>query len=231
MYCINCGVKLADTEKRCPLCGVEVFHPDLSRPAGEPLYPRYRYPTVQIESRTALVIVTVLFLLPILITLLCDLQITGGITWSGFAAGALILVYELIVLPFWFRSPNPVVFVPCGFAAIGLYVLYINFAVAGNWFLSFAFPLIGFLGLLTTAVVTLVRYIRWGRLFIFGGAALALGLFMPVMELLIMLTFALPKFTAWSLFPLIPLVLLGGLLIFLGIHARSRDVMEQKFFI
>ena len=31
MYCINCGVKLADTEHICPLCGTEVFHPELMR--------------------------------------------------------------------------------------------------------------------------------------------------------------------------------------------------------
>lgn len=231
MYCINCGVKLADTEKHCPLCGIEVSHPTLSRPAGEPLYPRYRYPSVQVSPRGALTILTALFLLPILITLLCDLQVGGTVTWSGYVVGALLLIYELLVLPHWFSKRNPVIFVPCGFAAIGLYVLYINFAVNGNWFLSFAFPLIGFLGLVTTAVVTLVRYIRRGRLFIFGGAALALGLFMPVMELLIMVTFDISRFAAWSLFPFIPLMLLGGLLIFLGIHARSRDIMEQKFFI
>ena len=37
MYCIQCGVKLADTEKQCPLCGTVVFHPDLPRPEAEPL--------------------------------------------------------------------------------------------------------------------------------------------------------------------------------------------------
>ena len=39
MYCANCGVKLADTEKKCPLCGVMAFHPDIVRPEGESFYP------------------------------------------------------------------------------------------------------------------------------------------------------------------------------------------------
>ena len=26
MYCIKCGVELADSEKVCPLCGTRVFH-------------------------------------------------------------------------------------------------------------------------------------------------------------------------------------------------------------
>ena len=35
-------------------------------------------------------------------------------------------------LPLWFRRPNPVIFVPVDFAAIGLYLLYINFATGGR---------------------------------------------------------------------------------------------------
>ena len=26
-YCVNCGVKLAPSEKKCPLCGVPVVNP------------------------------------------------------------------------------------------------------------------------------------------------------------------------------------------------------------
>ena len=37
MYCINCGVKLADSEKRCPLCGTVPYHPDIVRQEGEAL--------------------------------------------------------------------------------------------------------------------------------------------------------------------------------------------------
>lgn len=39
MYCVNCGVKLEDTEKRCPLCQTVCYHPDILRPAAKPLYP------------------------------------------------------------------------------------------------------------------------------------------------------------------------------------------------
>ena len=35
MYCIKCGVELADSEKVCPLCGTRVFHPDLPCGSGE----------------------------------------------------------------------------------------------------------------------------------------------------------------------------------------------------
>ena len=42
MYCVNCGVELADSEKKCPLCGMPVFHPDIPRTPAEPPFPPTR---------------------------------------------------------------------------------------------------------------------------------------------------------------------------------------------
>lgn len=231
MYCINCGVKLADTEKQCPLCGVRVFHPDMEQPEGESLYPQGKYPVKKSRSWWPQIILSAMFLLPILITLLCDLQMNGEVTWAGFVIGALLVGYAAMVLPTWFRKPNPVIFVPCGFAAVGLYLLYIDLATGGNWFLSFAFPVTGGVGLIVTAVVTLLRYVRRGKLYIFGGAAVALGAFMLLVEFLVNLTFDIPRFLGWSLYPLVTLVLLGGMLIFLAICRPARETMERKLFI
>ena len=231
MYCIKCGVKLADSEKKCPLCGTVPFHPDIRLEEGEPLYPPDRYPRQQVNRKGILGVVTMLLLMPVFITLICDLSLHGRVTWSGYVMGAIALGYVAAVLPLWFRRPNPVIFVPCGFAAAGLYVLYIDLMTGGGWFLSFAFPVVGFLGLLVTAVVTLSRYIRRGRLYIYGGAMIALGAFMPLMELLMMITFRLPRFVGWSLYPLVALALLGGALIFLAICRPARESMERKMFL
>ena len=176
MYCVNCGVELADSETVCPLCGTRVFHPDLSRPQADAPYPPDHHVKPEDVNRSGILFVmTMLALLPAVICLLCDWRINGGIVWSGFAAGAIGLLYVLIVLPMWFKRPNPVIFVPVDFAAIGLYLLYIDLAVKGGWFLSFAFPVTAAIGLLLTAVVALVRYVRGGYLYIFGGALILAG--------------------------------------------------------
>lgn len=231
MYCINCGVKLADSEKRCPLCGTVPYHPDIVRQEGQALYPQDRYPQVRVGNKTVLGAVTILMLIPIFITLICDLGIHGRITWSGFVVGGILLCYIGAVLPQWFRNPNPAIFVPCAFLAVGLYVLYIDLALRGGWFLSFAFPVVGFLGILVTAVVVLTRYTRRGELYIFGGALIALGAFLPLMEYLMVLTFQMPKFVGWSLYPLVALVLMGGTLIFLAICRPAREAVERKTFL
>lgn len=231
MYCMRCGVQLADTENVCPLCGLPVFHPELVREEASPLYPAQREPNYQVSPTGGRIIVTTAFLLAALVTMVCDLQINRAIHWSGFVVGALMLCYVIAVLPCWFRRPNPVVLVPCDFAALGLYLLYIDLTTAGGWFLSFAFPVVAGAGLIVTAVVTLLRYLRRGMLYVFGGATIALGAFMPLMEFLLCLTFEKVHFVGWSWYPLTALVLLGGMLIFLAICRPAREEMEQKFFL
>ena len=230
MYCMQCGVKLSDTEKACPLCGTVCYHPDIPRPQAEPLYPHDRQPQPQVSPSGVMSALTILFLIPVLITLLCDLRINRAITWSGYAAGAIALAYEIFLLPGWFRRPNPVIFVPCCFAAVGLYLLYIDLHTGGSWFLSFAFPLVGGLCIIFTTLITLLRYVKRGRLYIFGGCAMALGAFMPLIEFLAVLTFHSPM-AVWSVYPFVALLLLGGYLIFLGICRPARESMERKFFI
>lgn len=231
MYCINCGVKLADTEEKCPLCGTVVFHPYLERKTEEKPYPQDRYPAPIPKSRLAQSIMTGVFLLPLLLVLLADLQDNGIVTWSGFVIGALLVSYVIVVLPVWFQKPNPVIFVPCAFGAVGVYLLYISVATDGGWFLTFAFPVLGGVGLVVTAVVTLLRYVGKGRLYIFGGASIAMGGMTLLTEFLMDLTFGFPRFLGWSLYPLVTLVLLGGVLIFLAICRSAREVMERKLFI
>lgn len=229
MYCIKCGVKLADTEKKCPLCDTVVYHPDLQQAPQPPLYPANKLPKSNSGSKVLNGAVIMLFFIPLLVCFFADLSLDGNMEWFGYVAGALLMAYVAIALPLWFRKPNPVVFVPCDFAAAGGYLLYINRATEGDWFLTFAFPVVGGMGLLTCAVVTLFYYLRRGRLYILGGAFMALGAFMLLIEFLLNVTFGLPMI-GWSIYPLVVLVLFGGLLIYFAINSSAREMIERKLF-
>lgn len=232
MYCIKCGVELADSEKSCPLCQTPVFHPMFPRPKGEPLYPASESPPRKMRPWGLLIVVTaLLYLLPSIVTILIDLQVRGTITWSGYVVGALLVSYVAAVLPAWFHRPNPVIFLPCDFVALGLYLLYISLVTEGRWFLTFAFPVLGGIGLIVTSVVTLCRYIHRGRLYVFGGASVTLGLFMPVLELLLNHTFHRPRFIGWSLYPLSALVILGIILLVIAMCRPVRESFRKRFFL
>ena len=84
MYCANCGVILADNLSECPLCGTRAYHPDIDRKPSEGQYPHSKFPKKQKRTLVGQSIFSILYLLPLLIVPLCDIQINGQITWSGF---------------------------------------------------------------------------------------------------------------------------------------------------
>ena len=164
-----------------------------------------------------------------LVCFFADWFLDGKVEWFGYVAGALVVAYVAFALPLWFDKPNPVIFVPCNFVTTALYLLYINFAVHGNWFMSFALPVVGGICLVTCAVVTLMHYLHRGKLYILGGAFMALGAFMLLIEFLLKITFSLP-FMGWSIYPLVVLFLFGGLLIYFAVNRAARETLERKLF-
>ena len=231
MYCVKCGVELADSEKKCPLCGTPVFHPDIERKPAEPPFPPDRRHAENVSRVGILFVLTVLFVLPAAICLLCDWRINGGIVWSGFVVGGLLLLYTTVVLPLWFRRPNPVIFVPIDFAVLGLYLFYINFATHGHWFLTFALPVTGTAMVLVTAMVALLRYVPAGALYICGGALLLSGGFAVLVEFLLNLTFRLHDTFLWSFYPLAACTVLGAMLLIIAICKPLRRSLHKKFFL
>ena len=59
----------------------------------------------------------ILYLIPIVVSLMSDLQSNGALDWFGFVGGGMLLGYIFFALPLWFQKPNPVIFVPCDFAS------------------------------------------------------------------------------------------------------------------
>ena len=230
MYCANCGVKLADTEKRCPLCGTEAYHPDIERPEVDPLYPKDFVPKRELSKTTLHIILLAIFMIPIFVTLYCDFYINRSITWSAYVIFAVSLVYIICILPFWFKRPTPAVFVPIDFVVLILFLHYINFATGGDWFLTLAFPIVTYLGLTVTAAAVLLYYLKKGHMYVIGAFFIALGLFMDIIELFIMITFKL-DFDGWSLIPMIPLVLLGLGMIAIATSRSARETLARKLHI
>ncbi|MBR5479521.1 MAG: zinc ribbon domain-containing protein [Clostridia bacterium] len=229
MYCVNCGAKLENTEKICPLCGTRTYHPDITVDVNNAQYPEGRVPKIKHRSKTLNGAIIILFLIPVIISFLADFRLDGDIDWFGYVLGALIMGYTVFALPLWFEKPNPVIFLPCVFGEMAGYLLYVNCITGGDWFLSLALPVTLGVGLIAEAALTLLYYLKKGKLYIWGGVFIFAGGIVVLVEFLVSTTFGI-AFRGWSLFPLVALILLGGLLIYLAISKSAREVMERKLF-
>ena len=231
MFCAKCGVELANSEKSCPLCGTRAYHPDVAREEGDPTYPKNNLPKEEFNRAGILFIITMLFAIPFVLAPICDISISGNITWSAYVSLSVLLAYIVLILPTWFKKGHPIIFVPIDCGCAGLFVLYICLATGGNWFLSFAFPLIMMLSALICSVVILCVVLKRGYLYIFGGASLALAVIMPLTEFFIHLTFNLRDHLVWSVYPMIVFFLIGIMLITIAICRPLRESLHKKFFI
>ena len=232
MYCCKCGVELQSGVEKCPLCGLPVYHPEISEQPEPAPYPRYSEETVSHSG--LLFILSVLFLIPLAICLIVDLALDGQITWSGYVVFGLLTAYVILCLPLWFRSPDPVIFFPVDMAAILGLTLYICLKTGGSWFLPFALPVGGTLMVILETEITLLRHTVRGQrhraLYILGGGVMALGGLCVLIEFLLHVSFALPMLW-WSLYPLTVLLLLGAMLLVIGLCPPLRRSLHKRFFI
>ena len=234
MYCVKCGVELQKGAERCPLCGLRAYHPELTETPEAHPYPRYTGGDETVSRGGILFVLTFLFAVPAVVCLLIDLNMNGGIYWSGYVAFSLLFAYVVFCLPLWFKRRTPTVFFPVTIAAMLGLILYISLKTGGAWFFPFAFPVGGAVLLLGETAIVLLRHVvgprRHRALFVLGGAAIAAGGLCMLIEFLLYVAFSLPM-QWWSLYPLSALVLIGVMLIVIGACAPLRQSLHKKLFI
>lgn len=231
MFCVKCGVELTDGQLICPVCGTRVYHPDVPVKDAPPTYPKKDFESEEFNRKGILFVITIISLLIIGLAIMFNLSIDDTITWSGYVAGGLGVFYTCVVLPLWFKRTTPAIFVPCGFASILLFLLYIDLHTQGKWFMTFAFPIVGALGLIVTAVTTVFHYVRRGRLYTIGGGLIALGGWTLLIELFIHLTFEMPSHVIWSPYPCTALAVFGIMLIVIGIVKPLKESLRRVFYV
>lgn len=231
MYCIKCGVQLSEGQKSCPICNTKVYHPDFINDNIDSTYPTGEFKSEEFNRKGILFVITIFVLLTSVLCTVFDISISGKIFWSGFVSGGLILTYVTLILPLWFKKANPVIFVPSSFAVAISYLLYINLVTGGNWFLTLAFPAALSFCIILTTLITLLKYIKKGKLYIFGSFMIALGIWCSLLELFIHITFDGLDLVYWSIYPLMTLTVIGLMLIVIAIVKPLKESLRKMFFI
>lgn len=230
MYCIKCGIELSPGQAYCPICSTKVCHTDFPVDQSLAPYPVKPFQSEAYNRKGLMFVITVLSALTALLPLLLEHMLFDMVSWSAYVSSSLVLGYVLLLLPLWFQNPNPIIFVPCDFAAIGSYLFFINWMGGGKWFLSFALPVTVMLGFIVTALTVLLHCLRRGRLYIIGGGLIGLGMFAVYLEFFIWFTFQPARFIFWSLFPLVALGTLGIMTIIIAIVKPFKESLRKYFY-
>lgn len=228
-YCVNCGVKLASSEKKCPLCGTPVNNPNEAVIGSSPYSSRIELFQVRTINWKYIAKLCLLILcVAALITLLCDFVTAHQITWSFYtliAAGYLGFACSFLR----FKSP----YVSIAIWNIGTAVLTGAIALRINglrWYSYLAAPFILYIGLYFILCTWIIRGKEKSLLRKIAYCLLFCGAMLIGIECSVDLYWDGAISLFWSIYASFPIVVISIVLILLSLNQKLLDEIRRRTF-
>ena len=213
-YCVNCGVELAPSEKRCPLCGVEVVNP--AKPWTEPEalpYSDNAERIRRIDRRYLAGLISLVLLIPAVVCMFCDI-LDGRLSWSLLVTGALLNVFVIFLIPMMLHRPSALLLIALDTVSTSAYLLLIRIACGlpasgKDWLLPLALPIV----------------------LICAFAFLGVGILTVGINLFVNLYCGLALMPVWSLYSMLPCLVLFVFFLVLNKRNRWKDGIRKRLFI
>ena len=228
MFCVKCGVELADSERKCPLCGTPVYFPGLD-PNPERSYPAENKPKEKINLQGFSLIVTILCVIVGGVVFSLDIFFAHNRGWSLYFIGGMSVVYTTFIFPGWFPRPRPTLFAFIDFVTAALFTGFINLAVRGDWFLTFALPLTAFVAFIICLNVFIRSHSKRNFPYSIGASFILTAAALVPFELLVDWNFLDVIAVNWSIYPAVACFLVGSLIISAGLIPSLRDYFKRVF--
>lgn len=230
-YCVHCGVKLHDAEKKCPLCGTAVFDPAEPNRAAEKPYPMHTEEQVFKRNNKFLLSLASLFtLLPAALLALLDLIMTpGGLTWSVYPSAALALLFIACAVPMLAKKYRTYKSLLIDFITISAYLFMVErLSGSGYWFFPIALPAFALAVALTALLLFLFRSGKLNKLTLTASTVLAVAVQCLFIEIVICLAKSAPLSFVWSPYVAAPCVFLGGVFFLINGNRAVREEFRRR---
>ncbi len=236
-YCVECGVKLADSEKICPLCNTVVINPNQAgESSAERPYPSAVERQIQGLNRRELAWIVFMFLLlPVGATVVIDL-LTGNqpfhLTWSIIVLGAGMLLGVCTLMPIVFPKLNTYLHIVVDFAAVAGFLAVIAFQLDNwKWCTHLGIPIVGATCLLACAFAAIIRAKNLRPLTKAALLCVCVGIFILGLELIIDISQGFLSPIRWSIYAIVPLLFLALLLFYISRKPRLMDELKRRLFV
>lgn len=143
-YCVNCGVELEESARKCVLCDTEVLNP--KKPVNkkeEAFFSDESYIPEGISKRFIASVISMVMLIPGIVCILANAFFFPDAFWSLYVCATVLLTWVLFVFPFFTTKPKPYLMWGFDTLAVAAY-FYMFFAMSkeGNWYFTVALPII-----------------------------------------------------------------------------------------
>lgn len=236
-YCVECGVKLAESEQVCPLCNTKVINPnitaieDIERP-----YPSRVEQQIKGLNRRELALMVMFFLLlPTGTTVIIDL-LTGeapfALNWSLIVVGSAFMLAVWSILPLLFSPLNVYLGICADIAAVGALLSVIAWQTDGwGWCLGLGFPILACTCLATCLMTASIRAKRLQPITRAALCCMVLGVYIVMLELAI--DFYVFGYFAvrWSIYAIVPLLFIALMLFYVSRKAGLLEELKRRLFV
>lgn len=160
-YCVNCGVELDKSAKKCALCDTPVYNPNEKATAEPPSTPFSQTAVIPkgVKKRFIALIISFIILIPNIVCFFVNMFFLEWQLWFVYVLATSVLVWVMFVFPFFSKKLHPYLMWGFDSVAVALYVFvcYGKSSIGGKWYLVIALPVI-------VAVSLCVWYfIYWSR--------------------------------------------------------------------
>lgn len=229
-YCVNCGVELEKTEKKCPLCAVPVINP--AEQPGEDVraYPERRDVLEHAFDRDLWIqVVSVLLAVPAVICLVANLLVSNAVTWSLYVIGGLAVGWMFCVSPFLFKKYFPLLWIVANTAAtLGYLYLIEHLSPGDGWFLPLALPIVLGVAVLSLALLVLIQRGILKELHAAAAVFAAIGLLTVLVELSLSLNAIGTVHLGWSWYSLVSCLAMAAVLAIIEGRLQVKEKLKRK---
>lgn len=117
-YCVNCGVELDESAKKCALCSTPVINPNVVvKEETKPFSDKLQIPK-SMQRKFIAYIITMILLIPNIVLFFVNVFFVRGQFWSVYVFATSFLLWVLTVFPFFTKKSKPYLLLTVDTAAI-----------------------------------------------------------------------------------------------------------------
>lgn len=158
-YCVNCGVELDSSAKKCALCSTPVINPnvqtanEIKKPfADELVIPK------TMQKKFIAFIITMVLLIPNIVLFFVNVFFLSEHHWSLYVFASSVLLWALTVLPFYMKKQNPYIILAVDTVAFLAYNFF--FRCMGHESLLLFGSITGIILTVSLLILVLVLWLR-----------------------------------------------------------------------
>lgn len=230
-YCVNCGVELGKSEKKCPLCGVVVVNPAESAEGVDyGAFPDRRDMLESAFDRDLWIrVVSVILVVPAAICFISNMLFHSESFWSLYVVGGLAVGWTFCVSPFLFKRYFPLLWIVSNTVATLGYLYLIEYLSGSHgWFLPLALPIVLGVAVLSLVIIVLIWRGFLKELYTAAGVFLAIGLLSVLVEISLNLYLFGAPHLLWSWFALVSCVAMAGVMFLIERKLIDKEKLKKR---